>query len=84
VTSPCGVYRTCVPVRGFRGAAAPKPGADWRCGGRQAAPGAYFAAGLALACFGFFGVLAFLSTDASRSLTGMERADATPIPRREL
>jgi hypothetical protein len=40
--------------------------------GRRCGPGTYFAAGFALACFGFFGVLAFLSTDASRTLPGWD------------
>jgi len=62
VTLPCGVCRTCVPVRAMA------------VRGRATGPVGYLLAGFALACFGFFGVLAFLSTGASMSsLAGRQR-----------
>ena len=60
--SPLGVSRKGVPVRGFPA----RPGTEFPEARRaRGAPATYFVAGLALFCFGFFGVLAFLSTDAS-------------------
>src|SRR5207245_10768934 len=62
----CGCRAASVGLESQYAQEAARPGTD----SAADPPPGYFAAGFALFCFGFFGVLAFLSTDASGSLPG--------------